>query len=171
MAAIENCCTAALGGHVERCGDCGYQRVAYNSCLMGKFSNGESACSSLRADLGWPPFCSPLLHVVGRPAIFSVGRNEPSGRCCGTRVSGYPDRIGAHSISVFARSVCWSEQQRLEVIGRRPPELLDAPYFHVRRQPTVWHRPSPACRRACGIWLMAFGKSARRAASRQGSRP
>src|SRR6201991_595164 len=32
MAAIESCRTAALGGHVERCGDCGHQRVAYNSC-------------------------------------------------------------------------------------------------------------------------------------------
>jgi Transposase zinc-binding domain len=42
MAAIENCRTAALGGHVKRCGDCDHQRVAYNSCLMGKFSNGES---------------------------------------------------------------------------------------------------------------------------------
>jgi hypothetical protein len=30
--AIERCRTAALGGHVERCGDCGHQRVAYNSC-------------------------------------------------------------------------------------------------------------------------------------------
>jgi hypothetical protein len=32
MRAIENCRTALLGGHVERCGDCGHQRVAYNSC-------------------------------------------------------------------------------------------------------------------------------------------
>jgi hypothetical protein len=32
MRAIERCRTAALGGHLERCGDCGYQRVAYNSC-------------------------------------------------------------------------------------------------------------------------------------------
>jgi hypothetical protein len=32
MVAIETCRTAALGGHVERCGDCGHQRVAYNSC-------------------------------------------------------------------------------------------------------------------------------------------
>ena len=32
MAAIETCRTAALGGHVERCGDCGQRRVAYNSC-------------------------------------------------------------------------------------------------------------------------------------------
>ncbi len=32
MIAIENCRTAALGGHVERCGDCGHQRIAFNSC-------------------------------------------------------------------------------------------------------------------------------------------
>jgi len=32
MTAIENCRTAALGGHVERCGDCGHERIAYNSC-------------------------------------------------------------------------------------------------------------------------------------------
>jgi hypothetical protein len=32
MSAIERCRTAALGGHVERCEDCGYSRIAYNSC-------------------------------------------------------------------------------------------------------------------------------------------
>jgi Putative transposase/Transposase zinc-binding domain len=32
MAAIEVCRTATLGGHVERCDDCGLVRVAYNSC-------------------------------------------------------------------------------------------------------------------------------------------
>jgi hypothetical protein len=32
MAAIENCRTAALGGHVEACDDCGHWRIAYNSC-------------------------------------------------------------------------------------------------------------------------------------------
>jgi Putative transposase/Transposase zinc-binding domain len=32
MLAIENCRTAALGGHVERCGECGHQRVSFNSC-------------------------------------------------------------------------------------------------------------------------------------------
>jgi hypothetical protein len=32
MSAIQNCRTAALGGHVERCDDCGHLRVAYNSC-------------------------------------------------------------------------------------------------------------------------------------------
>src|SRR3954470_1833612 len=32
MSAIETCRTAALGGHVEGCDDCGHTRIAYNSC-------------------------------------------------------------------------------------------------------------------------------------------
>jgi hypothetical protein len=32
MSAIEQCRSAALGGHVERCDDCGHQQIAYNSC-------------------------------------------------------------------------------------------------------------------------------------------
>src|ERR1700734_2053004 len=32
MSAIEQCRTAAMGGHVEACEDCGHQRIAYNSC-------------------------------------------------------------------------------------------------------------------------------------------
>jgi len=42
MSAIESCRTAALGGHVARCEDCAHEVIAYNSCLMGKFRNGES---------------------------------------------------------------------------------------------------------------------------------
>jgi hypothetical protein len=32
MSAIEHCRTAALGGHVDACEDCGHWRVSYNSC-------------------------------------------------------------------------------------------------------------------------------------------
>ena len=32
MSAIELCRTAPLGGHAERCDECGHQRIAYNSC-------------------------------------------------------------------------------------------------------------------------------------------
>jgi Transposase zinc-binding domain len=45
MSAIELCRTAALGGHVERCDSCDHQRICYNSCLMGKFRNGELAAT------------------------------------------------------------------------------------------------------------------------------
>jgi Transposase zinc-binding domain len=45
MTAIEICRTAALGGHVDRCQDCAHTRIAYNSCLMGRSSNGELAAT------------------------------------------------------------------------------------------------------------------------------
>ena len=32
MTAIEQCRTAALGGHLEQCDHCGHQRPVYNSC-------------------------------------------------------------------------------------------------------------------------------------------
>ena len=32
MSAIEQCRSVALGGHVERCEECGHSRIAYNSC-------------------------------------------------------------------------------------------------------------------------------------------
>jgi Transposase zinc-binding domain len=53
MSAIESCRTAALGGHVARCEDCAHTIIAYNSCLMGKSSNGELAgrCWQLSCEL------------------------------------------------------------------------------------------------------------------------
>jgi hypothetical protein len=32
LRALAACRTAALGGHVQRCADCGHERIAYNSC-------------------------------------------------------------------------------------------------------------------------------------------
>jgi hypothetical protein len=32
LRAVIQCRTAALGGHVQWCGDCGHQRIHYNSC-------------------------------------------------------------------------------------------------------------------------------------------
>ena len=59
MAAIEACRTASLGGHVEHCADCGFVRNAYNSCLMGKSSNGELAYRSRHVSLNCSVPLSP----------------------------------------------------------------------------------------------------------------
>ena len=59
MSAIETCRTAALGGHVERCEDCAHERIAYNSCLMGTFSNGELTCWRRRFSCELPRSLSP----------------------------------------------------------------------------------------------------------------
>ena len=59
MGAIEACRTAALGGHVERCEDCGHIRIAYNSCLMGKSGNGELAIAMTAISCALPLSRSP----------------------------------------------------------------------------------------------------------------
>src|SRR5271165_4908196 len=86
---------------------------------MGKFSNGESAGGPLRANSGCWPFCSPLLRVLGKPVIFSAGRNEPSG---GYLEQG-PPNMAIASVPIRSASLrdwCRSEQRRLPEIGRRP---------------------------------------------------
>ncbi|HYN49606.1 MAG TPA: transposase zinc-binding domain-containing protein, partial [Thermoleophilaceae bacterium] len=65
MAAIETCRTAALGGHVERCTDCGRERIAYNSCRNRHCPKCQGAAArdwlaARQADL----LPVPYFHVV-----------------------------------------------------------------------------------------------------------
>ena len=62
MSAIERCRTAALGGHVARCENaaCGHTLIAFNSCLMGKFRNGELPAPLSDAKPRTDAFYSPL---------------------------------------------------------------------------------------------------------------
>jgi|SRR5215216_18010 len=46
MRAIENCRTAALGGHIEQCNHCGYQRQSYNSCRNRHCPKCQSLCKA-----------------------------------------------------------------------------------------------------------------------------
>src|SRR5205809_8027867 len=64
MSAIESCRTAALGGHVARCEDCAHTVIAYNSCLMGKSSNGELAATWSRSRGGRRQSGSPLRSTL-----------------------------------------------------------------------------------------------------------
>jgi Putative transposase/Transposase zinc-binding domain len=65
MSAIENCRTAALGGHVARCEDCAYTTIAYNSCRNRHCPKCQGAAAkdwlaALEADL----LPVPYFHVV-----------------------------------------------------------------------------------------------------------
>jgi hypothetical protein len=79
MTAIEICRTAALGGHVERCDDCGLVRIAYCSCLMAKFPNGELTTGFIELSVNFGDFA---LHYGLPPSICSacLGSNGPSRR-------------------------------------------------------------------------------------------
>jgi hypothetical protein len=65
MSAIEACRTAALGGHVMRCEDCGYLDIAYNSCRNRHCPKCQAAAAydwlqARRAEL----LPVPYYHVV-----------------------------------------------------------------------------------------------------------
>src|SRR3984957_18866689 len=65
MLAIESCRTAALGGHVERCGDCGHQRVSYNSCRNRNCTKCQGlACGQWLQDRQKELLDVPYFHVV-----------------------------------------------------------------------------------------------------------
>src|SRR6201982_892441 len=56
MSAIENCRTAALGGHVARCENekCGYTQIAYNSCRNRHCPKCQGAAGRERLARGRP---------------------------------------------------------------------------------------------------------------------
>lgn len=62
MSAIEHCRTAALGGHVEACEDCGHWRVAF----LGDFRTPAGARNSSRKRQ------VRLWHKVGRYRMFNL---------------------------------------------------------------------------------------------------
>jgi Transposase zinc-binding domain len=74
MSAIENCRTAALGGHVARCEDCAHEDIAYNSCLMGKSSNGELARRHRHFSVNCSAFC---LHNGAVLRLRRLGHRWP----------------------------------------------------------------------------------------------
>jgi hypothetical protein len=65
MGAITACRTAALGGHVEQCDDCGATRIAYNSCRNrhGPKCQGLARAQWL-ADRQAELLAVPYFHVV-----------------------------------------------------------------------------------------------------------
>src|SRR5208282_4967671 len=87
MSAIESCRTAALGGHVARCEDCAYTTIAYNSCLMGKFRNGELAAPLSDARPRSDAFAPHYDFALSRAMSLSGGRKTPLRRCGGTTAS------------------------------------------------------------------------------------
>src|SRR6202035_3175994 len=73
MSAIENCRTAALGGHVARCEDCAHTQISYNSCRNRHCPKCQGAAAkdwlaAREADL----LSVPYYHVVFTlPAVIA----------------------------------------------------------------------------------------------------
>ncbi len=68
MGAIQACRTAALGGHVEECGDCGHTRIAYNSCR----NRHCPRCQGSAARRWLEGRCAELLPVPYFHVVFTL---------------------------------------------------------------------------------------------------
>jgi hypothetical protein len=68
MTAIELCRTAALGGHLEECDECGHQRIAYNSCR----NRHCPKCQSLAQAAWLERRCFELLNTTYFHVVFTV---------------------------------------------------------------------------------------------------
>jgi hypothetical protein len=85
MTAIELCRTAALGGHMERCDECGHERNAFNSCRDRHCPKCQSLARAQwledrKAELLEVPLCALRRYVVfvccGRVGAAIPGRDD-----------------------------------------------------------------------------------------------
>ena len=96
MSAIENCRTAALGGHVMRCEDCAYTTIAYNSCRNRHCPKCQGAAArEWLAEREAELLPVPYFHVVftlpaaqcdtnrvrDRAALARASQSDPSAPC------------------------------------------------------------------------------------------
>ena len=88
MSAIENCRTAALGGHVLRCENCSHIQIAYNSCRNRHCPKCQGAAAQeWLAEREAELLPVPYFHVVFTlPSPISHTRIRPSSTtCCSKR--------------------------------------------------------------------------------------
>ena len=82
MTAIERCRTAALGGHVEQCDTCGYQRISYNSCRNRHCPKCQSLARAQwlddrRSELLAVPYFHVVFTVPQKIAAIAFQNKEP----------------------------------------------------------------------------------------------
>src|SRR5712672_1840704 len=133
MSAIERCRTAALGGHVGRCENetCGYTEIAYNSCLMGNFRNGD-----LATGLGRQSSVFQMLRRRSACLLLSITtvarRDRPTGdRAPGRHKVFAASRRGSDSGNLRPpKSACAVDpDEKLEAIeATGPPALRKRPF-------------------------------------------
>src|SRR6266446_9521601 len=154
MTAIEVCRTAALGGHLERCDSCPYERPCYDSCRdrhcpkcqslaraeMGRKTESANSPDALfscrlhapRTDRG---YCLPEQRSRLRHSVPSHGRDLVHHRCR-SQTSGGRDRLfrrpahlGTESAPSSPPTLCcpgWRNLARWRPVDFLPPPFLFA---------------------------------------------
>jgi hypothetical protein len=66
--ALKNCRTAALGGHVDKCSECGHTRISYNSCR----DRHCPQCQGLKTARWVDKLAGDLLPVAHFHVVFTI---------------------------------------------------------------------------------------------------
>src|SRR5580658_10996454 len=127
MSAIVACRTAALGGHVEACDDCGVARVAYNSCRNRHCPKCQGAAraqwlAARQAEL----LPVPYFHVVFTlpPAAAEIAfQNKRT-------VYGLLMRAAAQALTVLAAKRLGARIGLIAVLHTRGQTLTHHPHVH-----------------------------------------
>ena len=123
MQAIETCRTAALGGHVERCGHCHHQRIAYNSCRNRHCPKCQSLVRAQwlqrrRAELLPVPYFHVVFTVAeqiaalafhNKTVVYNILFRAAAQTLC--TIAGDPKHLGAQ-IGFFALLHTWGQNLR-----------------------------------------------------------
>ncbi len=124
MAAIEACRTAALGGHMERCDECGHERNAFNSCRDRHCPKCQSLARAQwledrKADLLEVPY----FHVVWRKLDDVEQLNSEGARCFVRQYVGprLGNRVSAPSSGQVAHNALHAWSCALRARGAAPP--------------------------------------------------
>lgn len=111
----QRCRTAALGGHLERCGDCGHERPAYNSCR----NRHCPTCQGAR-QLAWVAARAEAVL----PVRHSVARCD---RCC-------PPTAAHASPLAGACWPCFTLPKQLRAVARANPAWTYKALFDCARE-------------------------------------
>src|SRR6266581_8985114 len=99
MTAIELCRTAALGGHLERCDECGHERNCFNSCR----DRHCPKCQSLARAQWIEDRQSELLEVPYFHVVFTVPEEIAAIACQNKKVVyGILFRVTAETLTTIA---------------------------------------------------------------------
>jgi hypothetical protein len=78
---IRACRTAALGGHLDQCDQCGHRAISYNSCLMGSNSLWGLERGNMRKTTTRSHFSLSIKNPGKNPGLprpaAPVGRVDP----------------------------------------------------------------------------------------------
>ena len=125
---IERCRTAALGGHLDQCADCGYEHPAYNSCRNRHCPN----CQALAQERWIDAQRSRMLDVPHFHVVFTLPAElRPLAAFARRDVFDALFRVATRTLAAFARTRLNATLGAMLVLHTWTRKLEFHPHIHA----------------------------------------